>query len=278
METACVELGAERFDGRAGRGDVGAVIAMLGEARAVPLGPVARLQAADAGDHGLVGHVVGAPEGEVAEHGLGPRGAIDPAQREERLLLRRGRELAALHGEVERADADAITREVEPPRRDVVPREGELPADARERVGHAPACEGVEQDLRVAVPAERDALPRQLGAQGAGVEQLAVVDEDAAPLGVDHRLRALLAEALDGEPPMRERDGCRRRAPHAMPIRPAVADGVGHGHREASADGGGQRLVPQQRDTAHGPHPNAGGQAMPACETGEKERAVRRSA
>ena len=144
-----------------------------------------------------------------AEGGVGAeRGAVDPARQrrgvQERAELRREpdppRVVAAV---VERLDA----REVAPQRQRAVARieqrEGEDAVGAPRGPRRAPRRASGEQDLRVAVAAERLAARLELRPQRGNVVELAVVAE-RRPRGVDHRLRRGRREVLHGEASMGE--------------------------------------------------------------------------
>jgi len=74
-------------------------------------------------------------------------------------------------------------------------------------------------------------MPFQFGAQFAEIVDLAVVDDDVAPVGRMHRLGACRCQVDDGEPPVSEADARFRIAPGIGAVRASVGEGVGHGAR-----------------------------------------------
>lgn len=180
------ELAADGGHGGGGDVGLGAVIAMEGEGLAVPRGPVAGGQGADALEHGLAGRTssVRPREDKVAEEGVDARAAIDPGEEEQGLLLGAGGEAAVVGRVVERADADAIAREVEALRRAVEPGEGELATDAGERLFDAPEAERVEEDLRVAAATKGDAEARRARRAARSRRRLHHCDQRPFPRGV----------------------------------------------------------------------------------------------
>ena len=156
--------------------------------------------------HGLVDRA--RPRHE-AERGVGAeRGAVDPPRQ------RRGvHERAELRGEPNQARVVAAVverldpRGVAPQRQRAVARieqrEGEDAVGALRGPRRAPLRAPREQDLRVAVAAERLAARLELRPQRGNVVELAVVAEGRAR-GVDHRLRRGRREVLHGEAPVGE--------------------------------------------------------------------------
>ena len=176
-------------------------------------------------------HVVDA--GEVGSGGHLPGG-------EQRLGLRAEHEAAVVEqGVVQRAHAEAVAHERQPPSSGLPPGERELAVEPVER-GEALALEQAQDDLGVAGRRERLAAPRELGPQLGVVVDLAVVDEDAASRGGLERLPAArevedrepcrdeAGARVEGEPEaVRARDGESPAPSAAAPPRRPVADACG---------------------------------------------------
>ena len=94
------------------------------------------------------------------------------------------------------------------------------------------ACVHREEDLGVAVGAEREAVAPELLSQLAVVVDLAVVRDPVAPVAVLHGLRAAFRRVDDRQPPMSQGRmrpaAARAEGARALAVRPAVGERLGH--------------------------------------------------
>ena len=161
---------------------------------------MARWQHLDAREQDLVA-------GDLAEHQvLGEPRIIEARRHDSRFeqCLHFGTERHAARGggEVERLDAGAIARQQQPFRLAIPQRVREDSVEARD-TGVAFERVKVQHHLGVAVRAELHTLLFEVGAQFLVVVDLAVVDDDVAAVGREHRLMAA-AEIDDAEAPVPE--------------------------------------------------------------------------
>ena len=162
---------------------------------------VARRQLADLAEDRA--RAVDGVEGEERLERVEVELAREAGQPPQRLELGGEGELARDVAVVQRLDPEAVAREHEPPARAVPHRDGEHPAQA---LGEARAVLLVEVDEHLGVGvrrAEHVARALELGAQLGVVVDLAVLDDDDAPVLARDRLVAAL-EVDDRQPPRGE--------------------------------------------------------------------------
>ena len=160
--------------------------------------------------------------------------AREPWQPPQRLQLRGEGEVARAVAVVQRLDPEAIAREHEPPPLAVPHRDREHPAQA---LGEARAVLLVEVDEHLGVRvrrAEHVAGRLQLGAQLGVVVDLAVLDDDDAPVLARDRLVAAL-EVDDRQPPRGEPGLAVDHL--AAAVGPAVPERRAHGAEHVAVDG-----------------------------------------
>ena len=160
---------------------------------------------------------------------------VDLAARQ-RAKLGRELELAVVRAVVQRLDPVPVAREDEAPLARVPDRDREHPAQPFRETG-SPLLVRVNQDLGVAVRAERVARTLQLGHELLVVVDLAVLHDDDGAVLVRDRLVAA-GEIDDREPPCREPDGAVDE--RAAGIRAAMHERSTH-RREPAGIGGSAR-------------------------------------
>ena len=129
------------------------------------------------------------------------------------LQLRAEHEQAAESRPVERLDADPIARQVQRSRLPIPRGEGEHAVEPLQRRRHTPMGAGLDQHLAVRLPAKHSSRGGQLEAQLGVVVDLAVVGQDEAPAGGEHRLPA-------GRREVEDRQAAGARAKSRPPDRP----------------------------------------------------------
>ena len=103
----------------------------------------------------------------------------------------------------------------------------------RSTVGRdAPFGDGLDQHLGVGVPLEAPPTRLKLGAEIAGVVDLAIVGEDASAAARHHRLRAGRRQIDDGKPGVAEHHAGVGVSPQAMRIGAAMIERRRHGAPE----------------------------------------------
>ena len=180
-------------------------------------------------------HIAGA---EISAERLTVDGGGKLGQRGERLQLRGEHDASVGVAPIERLDAEPVAPKGDCARGFVEHREGEHADQALDRRAHAPSGEALHQHLGVGVAPEDVTLLLQLGAQLAGVIDLAVIGEDEAARRRQHRLGAGGAQIDDRQPRMAQRDAGLRVHPHAAGIRTAMVQRARHAGGERA-----QRVV-----------------------------------
>ncbi len=218
--------------------------------------------------------------GHAAEHGRhqifqeGRRVGAWPlvARRHDGLGLRREDEFVARTAVDERLDAQPIARAPAAAGDGVPQKKAEHAVEPRQRA-LAPADQRGQQHLGVR-PCDEAPRRRQLRAQLGTLIELAVVDEDVAPVGADHGLRA--ADGVDDREPIGAEAGDGARPPAG-----AVGTAMGLRRQEpANARRiGTARKANLSRDGAHFKTPSrARGTGAATSPSGRCPRAARRRA
>src|SRR5262249_27549164 len=148
-----------------------------------------------------------------------PRGR---AEREQRLRFGCEQYVAADHGVEERLDAEAIARRDQPAAPFIGDDDSKFSAQMMDEFC-AVLLVKMERDFAVAVGRERNALPRELGADRLVAVELAIDDAAHIAPRIDDRLVAI-HEPDDAEPDMTERHAAVGRKPISGLIGSAMTD------------------------------------------------------
>ncbi len=165
-------------------------------------------------------------------HEGGDRGAIDarlPAgMGTQRLQLGAEQEQPAELCPVQRLDAEPIANERQRAVAAVPHRDREHADQPLDRRLDAERGEGFQHHLGVGMAAKANAARLEFGAQLVVIVDLAVVDDDEAAVGGDHRLVAGRREIDNGKPPVRKRDPGFGVDPDAVIVGAAMREAVIH--------------------------------------------------
>ena len=86
------------------------------------------------------------------------------------------------------------------------------------------------------------------------IVDLAIIGDDIAPIGADHRLMPGRAQIDDGEAAIAERNARFRVDPNAAIIRATMTQRIGHrGNHGLPARPGGRTIIKEAGDAAHCP-------------------------
>ena len=151
-------------------------------------------------------------------------------RRQQRLDLRGEEQASKVPREIERLDAHAIAGAEQASTASVPQGEGEHTVEMLQAI-HPPTRISGQQDFRVRLAAI--GVVRQLTAQLEVVVDFAVEDQLQGAVVARHGLTAVLAEVDDAQAVVPQSDAADAAffgvAPHALPIGPAMAQGLHHG-------------------------------------------------
>ncbi len=217
---------------------------------ALDLQAMARHQLADAAvDRARIGNIA---EGEKLLDRLRVEPAIDVRMAQQRLELGGEQQQPALIHVIKRLLAEPVTGEEQRLAAAVPQGEGEHPIEAVE-TAFAPLLPGVDNHLGVRPRAEHMATRGQLGDQGLEVVDLAVEDHADGSVFVEQRLNAA-GEIDDGETAMPEANAGS--VVKTLPVRPAMANGIGHAAEQSTIDLRVAAPVKNARNSAHSIDPS----------------------
>ena len=176
----------------------------------------------------------------------------------QRLELRTEQEQIAKLGPIERLDAEPVAHQRERALAPIPQRDCEHSDQPAQRRFDAKRGERFQNDFGVGMAAKRNAARGQRRPHVLVAVNLAVVDDDVAAIGRDHRLMAGGRQIDDRQPAMDQSNAGLPINPHAVVVRPAVPHGFAHRSGDI-VDRPRRALRPacnKARDTAHPLNPN----------------------